>query len=98
MCLTFYRQLYDKQINGKIYLLCAGTDGQDGPTDVAGVIVENVSKSDDPNEQILRQSDIDLTNHNSYNFFKNYYNNWFIKTGISGTNVMDIYCLIKTFK
>ncbi|CAG2162163.1 unnamed protein product, partial [Oppiella nova] len=93
MGLAFYRAVYDMQTDGKFYFLCAGSDGQDGPTDAAGVIVENMTKDCDPNQQILKQSDIDLRNHNSHHFFKTYYNKWFVKTGITGTNVMDIYCL-----
>ena len=92
MGLAFY-QTVGKHCNQKLYLLTAGTDGQDGPTDVAGVITDNVCQ----NEDFLNKCDIYLKNHNSYEFFKHYYSDWFVKTGITGTNVMDIYCLIKSF-
>lgn len=96
MGLAFYRALSDKSCPQKLYLMCAGTDGQDGPTDAAGVVVENI----DPNvesKDVLRESVSDLKNHNSYHFFANHYNNWLIRSGITGTNVMDIYCMIKLF-
>ncbi|XP_054157679.1 uncharacterized protein C13B9.2-like [Oppia nitens] len=98
MGLAFANRSYKCDSGGKMYFLCAGTDGQDGPTDVAGVIAESGLKSMDPSGQLAKQLDIDLKNHNSYEFFNKFFSNWFIKTGISGTNVMDIYCLIKNLR
>ena len=96
MGLAFYRNTIEKHLEQKLYFLCAGTDGQDGPTDVAGVIAESVDKHNITKEITDQMNDC-LKNHNSYEFFRRFYNNWFVKTGITGTNVMDIYCLIKTF-
>ncbi len=69
-----------------ISLLSAGTDGNDGPTDAAGAIVDRktISKA--------REKGIDpqefLENNDSYTFFKET-GDLFI-TGPTGTNVMDI--------
>ena len=75
---------------GGITLLSAGTDGTDGPTDAAGALVDGNSVS-----MAMRDgydSDSYLKNNDSYNFFKNA--GGLIKTGPTGTNVMDIQILI----
>jgi glycerate 2-kinase len=69
-----------------ITILCAGTDGTDGPTDAAGAVVDSETLSDallknvDP-EKHLREFD-------SYNFFKK--TGGHIITGPTMTNVMDL--------
>ena len=69
-----------------ITILCAGTDGTDGPTDAAGAVVDYetatkaVEKGIDPNHY--------LTNCDSYRFFQQVGGH--IITGNTGTNVMDI--------
>lgn len=69
-----------------ITILCAGTDGTDGPTDAAGAVVDYetatkaVEKGIDPNHY--------LTNCDSYRFFQEVGGH--IITGNTGTNVMDI--------
>jgi glycerate 2-kinase len=69
-----------------ITLLIAGTDGSDGPTDATGAVVDSdtardaLSKGFNP-EKYLGEFD-------SYNFFKNAGGH--IKTGPTGTNVMDM--------
>lgn len=69
-----------------ITILCAGTDGTDGPTDTAGAVVDYetaakaVEKGIDPNHY--------LTNCDSYRFFQQVGGH--IITGNTGTNVMDI--------
>lgn len=71
-------------------LLCGGTDGNDGPTDAAGAIIDGgtletaLKKGLDP-LQYLQASD-------SYSFFKAL-GEQFI-TGPTNTNVMDIYILL----
>ncbi|GAB1598179.1 glycerate kinase-like [Argonauta hians] len=68
--------------------LSAGTDGQDGPTDVAGAIVSSEIEIASSAEDYLNDND-------SYNFFKSYLNGQcFVKTGLTATNVMDIQLLI----
>ena len=69
-----------------ITILSAGTDGNDGPTDAAGAVVDSdtwehaIAKGIDPDEY--------LNNYNSYHFFKK--TGCLIRTGATGTNVMDI--------
>jgi glycerate 2-kinase len=73
-----------------ITLLVAGTDGNDGPTDAAGAVVDSETAGDalakgfDP-EKYLGEFD-------SYNFFKNAGGH--IITGPTGTNVMDMMVVI----
>jgi glycerate-2-kinase len=67
--------------------LCAGTDGTDGPTDAAGAFVTGETVTD--RAKALK----DLANNNSYEFFNP--TGSLIKTGPTGTNVMDINILIK---
>ncbi len=78
------------QNNPGITLLAAGTDGNDGPTDAAGAIVDSdsvsaaISKNIDP-DKYLREFD-------SYHFFKKAGGH--ITTGPTMTNVMDIIVVI----
>jgi len=73
-----------------MYVAGFGTDGCDGPTDMAGVIVDGltveraIKKHVDPWEAL---------NHNdSYSFFKK--TGGHIHTGSTGTNVNDVYILL----
>ncbi|MEJ5167383.1 MAG: MOFRL family protein, partial [Thermoanaerobaculia bacterium] len=79
-------------IKGKegIYLLSAGSDGIDGPTDAAGAIVDwDTVRS---GEKMGLMADDFLKNNDSYNFFKKT-DSLFI-TGPTGTNVMDFYLIL----
>jgi len=67
-------------------ILCGGTDGNDGPTDSAGAIVDSytISKANSINldaEKYIREFD-------SYNFFEKV--EGLVITGPTMTNVMDI--------
>ena len=72
--------------NKNVTILCAGTDGNDGPTDSAGAIVDG-NTIEDAKENDLNPNEF-LIEFNSYNFFK--HNGDSIKIGNSGTNVMDL--------
>jgi hydroxypyruvate reductase/glycerate 2-kinase len=78
------------QNNPGITILSAGTDGNDGPTDAAGAVVDSdtiseaISKNIDP-EKHLREFD-------SFHFFKKAGGH--IITGPTMTNVMDIIVVI----
>ena len=69
-----------------VTIFSAGTDGSDGPTDAAGAIAD---------ERTLRPG-LDarafLKNNDSYHFFEKV--NGLIKTGPTGTNVMDVRILL----
>ncbi|HZK96254.1 MAG TPA: glycerate kinase, partial [Prolixibacteraceae bacterium] len=69
-----------------ITILSGGTDGTDGPTDVAGAVVDNQTFSNAKN----RNLDINhyLQNCDSYHFFKQ--EGGLVTTGPTQTNVMDI--------
>lgn len=73
-----------------ITILSAGTDGNDGPTDIAGAVVDSntvvaaLSKKIDPQKY--------LVGFDSYHFFKKTGNQ--IITGPTMTNVMDIIVVI----
>jgi hydroxypyruvate reductase len=72
--------------NKNIVILSGGTDGNDGPTDAAGAVVDSdtitraTAKGLDPREY--------LANNDSYHFFKTM-DDLFI-TGPTNTNVMDL--------
>nr|BAN21125.1 glycerate kinase [Riptortus pedestris] len=73
-------------------LLCAGTDGIDGPTDSAGAIAY-YGQEDEAKKQGLNTAAY-ISNNDSYNFFRNYNNGQdLIVTGHTGTNVMDVIIL-----
>jgi len=71
-------------------IFSAGTDGIDGPTDAAGAIADETTLAR------ARQLDLNprqyLDNNDSYNFFKSL--NALVKTGPTGTNVMDIHIIV----
>jgi hydroxypyruvate reductase len=70
--------------------LCAGTDGTDGPTDAAGALVDGhtVSKLADARNHLVE--------NNAYNYFQPL--NALVKTGPTGTNVMDVNILLTSRK
>ncbi len=69
-----------------ITILCAGTDGTDGPTNAAGAVVDNKTM------RLAKEKEIDvrpyIENFNSYHFFAQIGGQ--IITGNTGTNVMDM--------
>ncbi len=64
-------------------ILSAGTDGTDGPTDAAGAIADGSTVS-----RSLLSARQQLANNDSYAYFENLGD--LVKTGPTGTNVMDI--------
>ena len=79
-----------KERNQPTLFMSAGTDGIDGPTDVAGAVTDQrtidraVEAGVDPYEY--------LSNNDSYHFFRNVGGH--IKTGPTGNNVMDLQFLL----
>lgn len=73
-----------------LVVLCAGTDGTDGPTDAAGAV------SDNRTVERASQEELDpkryLSNNDSYHFFEALGDLY--KTGPTNTNVMDIRILL----
>jgi hydroxypyruvate reductase len=70
--------------------LCAGTDGTDGPTDAAGAFVTGETITN------LSEARRYLAENNSYEFFSPL--KALVKTGPTGTNVMDINILLTAQK
>ncbi len=87
LALAFAMDIAGKQ---KITLLSAGTDGTDGPTDAAGAIIDNTTTNRiakigmDPNTYLL--------NNDSYTVLDKA--GALLKTGATGTNVMDIQLIL----
>ncbi len=73
------------QEKGTCTFLSAGTDGKDGVGDAAGAVVESGDLHEDMEHY--------LQNNDSYRYHQKY--GTLIRTGASGTNVMDIMILIK---
>ena len=77
-----------------VIFLSLGTDGIDGPTDVAGAVADQ-NLLQDARRQGIQIAQQYLAENNSYEFFtrvnggKN-----FVKMGHTGTNVMDIQLLL----
>ncbi|MDH4360352.1 MAG: glycerate kinase [Nitrospirota bacterium] len=74
----------------KVFVAGFGTDGTDGPTEVAGAL------ADGKTSERASRKELDLSrfldNHDSYHFFKNVGGH--IITGPTGTNVNDIYLIV----
>lgn len=69
-----------------------GTDGNDGPTDAAGAIVDGITVDRFDGDTVDA-----LQRHDAYNYFKNENDNDeggpFVMTGPTGTNVVDV-CVV----
>lgn len=87
-CLSQLRILTDgdeNQLQG-ITILCAGTDGEDGPTDAAGAFGD-LNVVQEARRQDLRMEDY-LARQDGYSFFEA--TGGLFKTGLTETNVMDL--------
>ena len=95
LCLHFAKLCSAEPLlnNSRIMFMSFGTDGQDGPTDSAGAMVDGNSWQDminsglDPNQYIKRNNSNTLLK--CFNGGEN-----LITTGLTGTNVMDIQVLL----
>ncbi|HEY7338757.1 MAG TPA: glycerate kinase [Bryobacteraceae bacterium] len=76
---------------GPFIVFSAGTDGADGPTDAAGAIADEQTLH---RARALMREDLRrfLADNNSYRFFEKI--KGLVKTGPTGTNVMDIRILL----
>lgn len=89
LALAFALEIEDLQ---GVSLLSAGTDGTDGPNDAAGAMADGRTASLARGSKIEPRSFLD--NNDAYNFFRNFdaatgaQNH--LKTGPTGTNVMDV--------
>ena len=83
--LALYASMLIQNTNG-ITILSAGTDGNDGPTDAAGAVIDSSTCRNAIAENINPSDYFD--NYDSYHFFDK--TGGLIRTGATGTNVMDI--------
>lgn len=91
MVMEFMRTCQERSVEG-VYLLSAGTDGIDGPTDAAGAIGSlDICRKQFEIEELEKISQMIQAN-DSYNFFKS--KPCHLITGHTGTNVMDIQLLL----
>jgi glycerate 2-kinase len=74
-----------------VVLLSLGTDGTDGPTDAAGALADNRTLL---RHQSTMRCDLEtyIADNDSYHFFEPLAD--LIKTGPTGTNVMDVHLLL----
>jgi glycerate 2-kinase len=79
-------QELNDSIKQPFILLSCGTDGRDGPTDAAGAWIDGQSQNRASAANLFPRDY--LQNNDSYTFFKKL--DRLIKTGPTGTNVMDI--------
>lgn len=98
LCVHFakYFHLHSTSVHfndGNVTFMSVGTDGQDGPTDAAGAIVDGNSWMEFSGS-LLNPEDA-LQQNDSYTLMKqlNHGAN-LIQTGLTGTNVMDIHVLL----
>ena len=74
-------------------VFAAGTDGQDGPTDAAGAVVDENFALDARGQGLDPQAFLD--NNDSYSFWSRFADSRdLLLTGLTGTNVMDIQLLV----
>lgn len=97
VAMQLYRQSIDEP-NGifekfGVEFLSAGTDGQDGPTDAAGAFAD-IDDIRTACESGVKPEDY-LANNDSYTFFSEARDGKsLVKTGFTGTNVMDVQVLL----
>ncbi len=80
----------EMQGSREMMFLSCGTDGNDGPTDATGAVVDNntISKAQEMKLDPLYY----LENNDSYHFFQKA--GGYVKTGPTNTNVMDVQILL----
>jgi len=78
----------------RVVFLTAGTDGQDGPTEAAGALADPrlISRAIDSG---VTDAQAYLHNNDAYTFFSRVDGGRnLLKTGLTGTNVMDVHILL----
>ena len=94
LALAFALSLSSEELRHSYVLACVGTDGQDGPGgDAAGAMVDCDTAKAAEGEHLRMESY--LENNDSYTFFSRLKSGeYLIRTGLTGTNVMDIHILL----
>ncbi|MBK9736000.1 MAG: DUF4147 domain-containing protein [Saprospiraceae bacterium] len=86
LVLCVLAELVKTPLKYDVMIVSAGTDGTDGPTDAAGAYIDSLLIDRVALENIDMQSY--MYNFDAYHFFEKYGS--LIKTGPTGTNVMDM--------
>lgn len=91
-------QFGENESNMVDMLLAGTTDGQDGPTDVGACLASHAEVMNVvPDDRVsLRDALAAKSSHDSHNFWKQHRPHWLVETGLTGTNVMDLYMLSLT--
>ncbi|XP_053665458.1 glycerate kinase [Anopheles marshallii] len=83
-----------ENVADSVYFLSAGTDGIDGPTDAAGAI-GGAFVANEYHEIFHKDGKSFIENNDSYRFYEALNSgHYFVKTGHTGTNVMDLHMLL----
>jgi hydroxypyruvate reductase len=72
----------------RVLVMSVGTDGTDGPTDAAGAWVDGDTARAERRESAIAA----MESNDSYSFFES--NGGLVKTGSTGTNVMDLHLVL----
>ncbi len=92
---AIYLQKLRSSVDSRSLFVSVGTDGQDGPCDAAGALVNETVVNDSLRQNLDPLNFLD--NNDSYTFFSKLNNGkHLIKTGLTGTNVMDVHVLLLT--
>jgi len=75
-----------------VTVLSGGTDGEDGPTDAAGAIADWATRQ--TASELGLSAEESLRRHDAYHFFERV--GGLLKTGLTGTNVMDVRVILVT--
>jgi len=79
-----------KNLPGVLFISVA-TDGEDGPTDAAGAVVDHLVFSESVTKEKIELKNY-IENNDSYHFFKQ--SGGLIKSGATGTNVNDLVLIL----
>ncbi|KAL8595220.1 hypothetical protein ACOMHN_043373 [Nucella lapillus] len=83
----------ERKARASVFFLSAGTDGQDGPTDAAGAVVDENFVVDASSQGL--DPNLFLHNNDSYALWHQFAGGRdHVTIGLTGTNVMDIHLLI----
>ncbi|XP_076469732.1 glycerate kinase-like isoform X2 [Babylonia areolata] len=83
----------DRKVPAQVFLLSAGTDGQDGPTEAAGALVDENFAVDAASQGLNPETF--LAHNDSFSLWSQFARGRdHVVTGLTGTNVMDIHVLL----
>lgn len=87
MALHVAQRLHAEAAHPDLVFLSGGTDGQDGPTDATGAVVDRRTVASAEVAQLAQRA---LARCDAYNFFLQSCPASLLRPGLTGTNVMDL--------